>query len=367
MSRSVFVGNTPKINLDKIGGDVSIVGWDGADLLIKADDNETRFDQTGETVSVSCSGDLALRVPKGATLAIKSISGDASIRGVLGGIELKEIHGDLSVRDVGSLSIETVHADFSLRGAKGNLYIKNVYSDVSIRDVDGNVTLDSVADDLALRGARGNIKVNVGEDVVVYLEPKANGEYSVHAGDDILLVLSKSANATVNMQGDSINVEWQGIEPDEDATERVVVLGDGSAKINLNAGGEVRVTNRADAGESAEEFGNFAGLNFDWSGFGDRISRQVEQATSRAAKRVEEATRRAERHVERQARHGKSGLVVGRLNWDFKGTPKPPTPPTPPSEPVSEDERMAILKMLAEKKITSQQAEELLNALEGGK
>jgi hypothetical protein len=283
---------------------------------------------------------------------------------VLGGIAIKEIHGDLSVRDVGSLSIDTVHADFSLRGAKGDLYIKNVYSDVSIRDVDGSVTLDSVADDLALRGARGNIKVNVGEDVVVYLEPKANGEYSVHAGDDILLVLPKSANATVAMQGDSIDVEWQGIEKDDETTERTVVLGDGSAKIMLNAGGEVRVTNRADAGESAEEFGNFAGLNFDWSGFGDRISRQV---TDRVTKRVEEATRRAERHAERQVRHGKSGLVVGRWNWDFKGTPKPPTPPMPPSEPVSEDERMAILKMLAEKKITSQQAEELLNALEGGK
>ena len=364
MSKSVFVGNTPKINLDKIGGDLSIVGWDGADLLIKGDEGDIRFEQTEGAVSLSCGSDLSLRIPKGATLAIKSLGGDASVRGVLGGIEIKEVHGDLSVRDVGALSIDAIHADFSLRGAKGNLYIKNAYGDVSIRDVDGTVTLDSVADDLALRGARGNIKVNVGEDVVVYLEPKANGEYTVHAGDDILLVLPKSANATVTMQGDEIDIDWQGIEPDEEATERVVVLGDGSAKINLTAGGDVRVTNRADAGESAEEFGNFAGLNFDWSGFGDRISRQV---TDRVTKRVEEATRRAERHVERQVRHGKSGLVVGRWNWDFKGTPKPPTPPTPPSEPVSEDERMAILKMLADKKITSQQAEELLNALDGGK
>jgi hypothetical protein len=175
-----------------------------------------------------------------------------------------------------------------------------------------------------------------------------------------------NANATVTMQGDEIDVDWQGIEKDEEATERVVVLGDGSAKITLTAGGDVRVTNRADAGDSAEEFGNFAGLNFDWSGFGDRISRQVEQVTSRTAKRVEEATRRAERHAERHMRHGKSGLVVGRWNWDFKG-PKPPMPPVPPAEPVSEDERMSILKMLAEKKITAQQAEELLSALEGGK
>jgi len=364
MSKSVFVGNTPKINLDKVDGDLSIVGWDGAELLIKGDEGDIRFEQTEGAVSLSCGSDLSLRIPKGAALAIKSLGGDASVRGMLGGIEIKEVHGDLSVRDVGALSIDAIHADFSVRGAKGNLYIKNAYSDVSIRDVDGTVTLDSVADDLALRGARGNIKVNVGEDVVVYLEPKANGEYSINAGDDILLVLPKSANATVTMQGDEIDVDWQGIEKDEEATERVVVLGDGSAKINLAAGGDIRVTNRADAGESAEEFGNFAGLNFDWSGFGDRISRQV---TDRVTKRVEEATRRAERHVERQVRHGKSGLVVGRWNWDFKGTPKPPTPPTPPSEPVSEDERMAILKMLADKKITSQQAEELLNALDGGK
>lgn len=367
MSKSIFVGEKPRIKLDKIGGDLSLVGWDAPDLLIKGDEDEVRLDQTGEAVSVSSSSDLSLRIPKGASLEITSVSGDASIRGVSGGIEIKEILGDLSVRDVGALSIDTIHADFSLRGAAGNLYVKSAHSDVSIRDVEGNIAIDSLANDLALRGARGNIKVNVGEDVVVYLEPKADGAYSVNAGDDILLVLPKSANATLSMRGDRIDVEWSGIEPDEDATERVVVLGDGSAKINLTAGGGVRVSNRADAAESADEFGNFAGLNFDWSGFGERISRKVEEATTRATKRAEEAMRRAERHAERQARRGKSGLVVGRWNWDFKGGPKPPTPPEAPAEPVSEDERMAILKMLAEKKITAQQAEELLSALEGGK
>jgi hypothetical protein len=159
------------------------------------------------------------------------------------------------------------------------------------------------------------------------------------------------------MHGAEINVDWPGMKAEEDVTERVVILGNGSAKISLNAGGDVRVSNNAEAGASADEFGNFAGLNFDWSGFGERISQRVEQVTQRAAKRVEEATRRAERHAERQTR---------RWNLDFspKGVPNPPAPP---SEPVSEDERMAILKMLEEKKITAEQAELLLSALEGGK
>ncbi len=369
MSRTISAGKSPKIKVDAIGGDLSIVGWDGADILVKGDDDELSLNQNGEEISLSCNGDLSLRVPKASSFEFKTIGGDASIRGVLGGIELKNIHGDLSIRDAGSISIDTIGADLSLRGAKGSLYVKNAHGDVSIRDVDGNVSLDSVADDLALRGVGGNIKVNVGEDVIVYLDPKVDGAYSIVAGDDILLVLPPNANATLAIQGEEIDFDWPGVEPDEDATNRAVVLGDGSANISLSAGGDVRVSDRADAGEYAEEFGNFAGLNFDWSGFGEMISRKVGRATAQAAKRAEEAARRAERHAERHARKWKANVNVGRWNWDIgpDGVVTPPTPPVPPAEPVAEEERMAILKMLQEKKITAAQAEELLSALEGGK
>jgi len=284
----------------------------------------------------------------------------------MGSITINEIDNDLSMRDVGNVSIETIKADFSLRGAKGNLALKSVGGDVSIRDVEGNIALDSVADDLALRGARGNVKVNVGEDVVVYLEAKADGNYSITAGDDILLVLKPTANVTLSMNGDEIDVDWPGVENQDDITERVLVLGDGSAKISLNAGGDIRVTSDAEAGNSAEDFGNFAGMNFDWSGFGERISRQVEQATARAAKRAEEAARRVERHAKRHAGRWGGNVKAGRWNWEM-GPKGVPIPPSPPSEPVAEEERLAVLKMLAEKKITAEQAEQLLSALEGGK
>jgi len=367
MSKMISVGKSPKIQVDSIGGDISIVGWEGNEILIKADDDEIQLEQNGDDIRLSCADDVSLRVPKASTLSFVMIGGDAAVRGVTGNIEIKEIKGDLSMREVGSVAIDSIQADFSLRGARGNLYLKNASGDVSIRDVDGNVNIESVADDLALRGARGNIKVNVGEDVVVYLEPKADAEYSVIAGDDILLVLPATANATLNLHGERIDIDWPGIENNEDVIERGVIIGDGSAKITLNAGGDIRVTNDANAGDSAEEFGNFAGLNFDWSGFGERISRQVEQATARATKRAEESARRAERHAERHVRRwgGKVNVNVGP--WDFgpKGIPTPPG--FSKSEPVADEERMAILKMLQEKKITSEQAEQLLKALEGGK
>lgn len=379
MSKMISVGNSPRLVVDSIGGDVSVVGWDGNEILIKADDDEITLEQNGDEVRFSCADDVSLRIPKASKLSFTAIQGDASVRGISGNIDIKMINGDLSMRDVGSVSIDSIMADFSLRGAHGNLYVRNATGDVSIRDVDGTVNLESVANDLALRGARGNIKVNVGEDVVVYLEPRDDGEYLVTAGDDILLVLPPNANATVTMQGDEIDVQWPGVEGDPEATERVVSLGSGAAKITLSAGGDVRLTNQANAAESADEFGNFAGLNFDWSGFGERISRQVERATGQAARRAEEAARRAgklaedaarraERHAERHARRWSGRVNFGSVpSWDFgpKGVPTPPG--VPKSEPVADEERMAILKMLQEKKISAEQAEQLLRALEGGK
>jgi hypothetical protein len=235
--------------------------------------------------------------------------------------------------------------------------------------VDGNVSLESVANDLALRDVRGNVSANVADDVVLYLNPQAGNAYAVTAGSDILLVMPPKANATLTLSADEIEIDWKGIKNEEDATTRVVTLGDGSALVTLSAGSDIRVSNQSNAGDTAEDFGNFAGMGMDWSGFGERISRQVEKATHRASKQVDEAARRADeagRRMDQMAgRRGgpKVNVGVGRWNWDLssKGVPMPPKP-----QQASEEERMTILKMLQEKKITAEEADSLLSALEGG-
>ncbi len=369
MSKSVPAGAAPAIYIEKVNGDLSLVGWEGTDLLIKGDQDEVHFEQTGERFNLSSDGDLALRVPRAASVFVQRIGGDAALRGVAGKIEIKAVGGDLSIREVDAVSIDSVGADFSLRGAKGDLSLKNVSSDASVRDVAGNVSIGSVGDDLVLRDARGSVTANAGDDVVLYLDLTAGNSYSITAGDDILLVLPEKLNATLNLHGDEIYVDLPGVKNEEDATERVITLGDGSASVTLNAGSDIRVTNRADAGESAEEFGNFAGINMDFSGLGDHISRRiserVERATQRAQRKIDEAARRMEhkaRDSERHSRRFRGGIEIGRWSWDFA----PKGASTSPNEPVSDEERMSILKMLQEKKITAEEAEKLLAALEGG-
>ncbi len=90
---------------------------------------------------------------------------------------------------------------------------------------------------------------------------------------------------------------------------------------------------------------------------GDRVRRKVEQATRRA----EERMRRAEEKIRRaESRSQQRPHIL--FGWD-------PSSRSMPSEPagehVSDEERMTILRMLQEKKITSEEADKLLAALDG--
>jgi hypothetical protein len=82
--------------------------------------------------------------------------------------------------------------------------------------------------------------------------------------------------------------------------------------------------------------------------------------------------RRAEdkmRSAERRSMH--MGIKVGRFGATIDRPSVPPVPPIPPMpprggvDPVTDDERLVILKMLQDKKISLQEAEKLLAALEG--
>jgi hypothetical protein len=377
MSKRIALGPKPNIRIESVSGDLRLVGWENEEILLKSgDDQSLTVQQDGDLVSVFCRDDLSLNVPKDASLHIQSVDGDMSVRSLNGMLDVDTVNGDVALREVGQIVIGTVDSDFSLRGAKGDVRVKSIGGDASLREVDGSLTLDSVSDDLAVRGVGGNLNVNVDDDVVVHLDPRPGQEYSVLAGDDILVVLPPDANATLTLHGDEINVDWPGVEPQE-TTSRTVVLGDGSAKINLNAGGDLLVSSNVEAAESANESGNFAGMMFDWGNWGremgqhwgafgremgQRVSKRAQEAAERASRKAEATARRTERHLERKfGRY--SGRRGAHLTWSWDPSQ---TSQTPKADPVSDEERMTILRMLAEKKITSEEAEKLLSALEGG-
>jgi hypothetical protein len=96
----------------------------------------------------------------------------------------------------------------------------------------------------------------------------------------------------------------------------------------------------------------------------ERAQVHIEAASRRTEAKVQAAMRRAEmkaRAAEVRGRRGAQFNVnVGRWNWALS-----PKGPTETGEAISDDERLIILRMLQEKKISLAEAEKLLAALEG--
>lgn len=383
LKKILHAGSASKVRITAVSGDLRVTGWDRDEISAKTDGDMLDLVLGGDEATITCDSDLILSIPRRLPLEIEDVSGDADVRELPGGVSLREINGDLALRMVGKIAIGTVmgdmdaresgpltindlHSDLSVRGCKDNLVVKSVDGDVSLHEVQGDVNLECVTGDLYVRGVNGNLNARVEEDAVLYLQPAEGRAVNVNAEGDILLHMSARASAALTLSAgdaDDIRVEMPGVPKRDGTNPRSVVLGNGGASINLKAEGDVMVTSRESDWASAAEF-DFGGS---WplpDDFSERINRSVEaatrrasEATRRAGERAEEAARRVEEHMRRQ--HGRRFA----FNWSGgRGMP-----PVPPGEAVTDEERMTILRMLQEKKITSEDAEKLLSALEGGK
>lgn len=402
MKQSTLPVNGPMTLLvEGVGGDLQIVGWERPEITAKTDGNELVFESVAQSIRVRCDGDLILYVAREVNVRISTVGGDADVRALAGDFEITGIGGDLQMRNVGAVRVKSVGGDMSLRGSSGDLLVDSVGGDASLHDIRGCVKI-TVGADLYLRNAESDVDARVGSDAALYLSPKPGKNVYVQAGSDVLLRLPEKADVELSLQGcddESIRIDLAGVEQVQVGMARSLVVGAGGSKINLVAGSEVIVTSRNEEWENMAEFdplgrdgpfspGEFPGLSSDLH---ENISRRVEEATQRALeaskrareqsdrvqRRVEAAMHRAEekmRSAERRTMH--MGIKVGRFGVEVD-TPRapihpiPPNPPIPPfgqrqmSEPVTDAERLTILKMLQEKKISIREAEKLLAALEG--
>lgn len=382
LKKTLQVGSASRVRVTAAPGDLRVTGWEQDEISARTDGDMLDLLLSGDEVTVVCDGDLILSIPRRLSLDLEAVSGDADVRELPSGVAIREIEGDLALRMVGATTVGTVmgdmearesgpltvdhlHADLSVRGGKGELSVQLVEGDVSLHELQGNLNLKSAMDDLYVRGVNGNVNAHVEGDAVLYLQPSSGQAIQVEAEGDILLHMSARASAALTLSAgdaDDIRVEMPGVPKRDGTNPRSVVLGNGGAAINLQAEGDVMVTSRESDWASAAEF-DFGGS---WplpDDFSERINRRVMEATERAQRHAEAATRRAEESMRRaeanmRRQHGRRFS----FNWSAgRGSSVPPV------EPVSDAERMTILKMLQEKKITAEDAEKLLSALEGGK
>jgi hypothetical protein len=394
------------LKIENVGGSCRIVGVN----------TDIEIDSVG--------GDADVRSVMG--LRIDSVAGDFVARQIEGDVHVDSVNGDADIRDIeGDVHIDNINGDLAIRDIEGEVHIDNISSDADIRDVADEVHIDSVGSDVLLRAIGGDILFDsIGGDLIVIADFDNRPTYSFESvGGDAVFKVGSNADVRFTLPSDCkriIKVRNALLETDDD--EQTIVLAEGTATVTIDeVGGTIMLTRQDDHDvadiiddimpdeNSVEDIQRKAeDARRQWERqreraqedavrHAERAQRQAERATERVNERIRRDAERIKRSVERAVNKVERGGFNFEFDFDWPGgtgkhkhkgqkikipvAPVPPVPPVPPIppvppraptgyskpvvQPVTDEERMLILKMVEAKQISVEDAERLFAALEG--
>lgn len=380
-----------EVLVDSIGADLIVEGYNKAEVRASGDDPSVHVEENGRRVHISCVGDCRLRVPAQARVMIASVGSDIKISNITGDITVDNIGSDCWIADVGKVTVGTVGSDLEIKRTNGDVVVHHVGADAEFKEISGKLSADSIGSDALLKNVSGNCAFDhVGGDLALEMKFQHGSEHHFdHVGGDVLIQVESDASVKFivpNHAERSIEGAEAWIETQDDLS--IIVLAEGAAVVRIDTiGGELQIE-----GEGGRGLGGFiedviedfipenlgAKIAGALDGLPDQLERQAERMR-RDADRMRREAERMQSEAQRAAEKAKSKSKRGRgFTFDFsfgsknkRGPTSPPPPPgfgrqpEPPAEPISDQERMLILRMVESKQISVEEAERLLAALEG--
>jgi len=361
------------------------------------------------------------------SLRVDQVRGDASLKSVQGLATLAEVSGTLRARRLGAdLAAQGVGGDLRARGIAGSLEAGRVGGSLRAEAVGGQIAVDTVGGNARVRDLGGHLSLSkvggnlrasilgagmkvgrVGGNLHLNGPLAPDQSYEGHAGGNVTLRFPASASARLDLQARGrIRTDLPLTVESQDRNRLAGVLREGAAQVACTAGGSIRLSewvgSEAEATGWVEELEGLAEQieqqvdealrevdfeaigrevesrmarlqgrleSVDWERLGREAQRAAEAGIAQAQEAVQRVLSRMEaRRDEYAARRATPSEVEGEAAaGEPKAAPAPEARPHAPAAPAGEptdEERMAILRMVERGQITPDEGEMLLDALE---
>ena len=323
----------------------------------------------------------------GGPVTLQKAQGDAVIRDVQGSISCGRVNGRLYLANVDEVTIRRVQGDLLADGVSRAFACQKTQGRAVLRNVAASISLGGVAGDLLVEDCGGMLSANAGGRAVL---KQIAGNVQVNAGGDIRCTLAKGLAASVKaVCGGALTIETGSgtitrgpgihtftVSPDEPlALASDKTTGFDVPNYGLVAGGAIHLTaaetvslsrsideEMSELGAMGEEMGELGAM-------GAQIAAAVSHRISHTLqKKLKQKLRTIGKRVA-------GGDWTDARSWDMEfhqASDLHHTPfadvgveldHEPALDPPSDEERMIILRMLEDGKISADEAERLLNAL----
>lgn len=325
-----------EVELDSVDGDCVLENVGSVTGQHIAGD--ARIVRAGNVDIREIDGDL--RVSDVPRVQIERASSDAVITGVAESCQIDIVEGDLTLRDVGpttlgsvsgdltaervrSLSANVLDGDCTLNGEDGPFQIGKVSGDLVARLAAGPLTITTIKGDASVVGlAAGMALARVKGDLAARLNPAGAAEYRADVGGDAAITLPSEANIsiTAEVEGSLVGLRGGRGRRGERVDRIDLAFGSGDAKLSLTVGGDLALR----------------GLNLPGLQAARGVTPPAPPQPPRPVAPVMGPTVRLNPDMARRAPHSEA----------------------------SDEERLAILRMVADGRLSVEDAEGLLVALD---
>ena len=362
-SQTYELGQSPRLNFRSCAADLRIAGSDSEQVEIQCPEGSknVRVQQEENVLEITASTSLTLNVPANTALALEGCAGDVrvanvkefAVKGHRGDLSLQQVHqveiaavyGDVGVGGSASLQVTTLNGDLKVRSVSEKVALTGIRGDVWTSDTGGAVNLRGVTGDVLIRDPGSLVEAHDLNGDIKFCGDLQHGQFSLEANGSMKVYLEPTSNVHLDLRAPlgHIRSDLELTNAQQAAHRLVGDLGTGVAQLTaVAASGDIRLGQERGAEKLASRVA--------------RAEARAERETMRAERRAEKLKRKAER-LEQKAEKRTSRFSRWQIKWD-----KPQVGKRPEN---LEQERQAVLRMLAEHKINAEQAEVLLDALEG--
>jgi len=383
-----------------------LTGWNREEIRVKDPSEQDSINKEKGKVQISFPNDGIVHLPHHLPVLIESVGKDVVIKGIGSPLQISSVGGDLTLSDVSPTTVQSVGGDVFAKRIQGDLVIENVGKDCLVDNVKGQLSLQHVGKDIQIEKVAGGIEALAGGDGQINFSPVPWQAYQINTGGDLSVALPEDSNAdlTIKSSKEDITLSLGDIDEKVKEGELIKQVGEGGPAVILTAGGKVFVSSDMYSWLSplrmnAKELGNIAidfsdqtaeqlkdhlshveeDLRETFSNLGDsldsiglseetlkQIKIQIEESGLLTAQKAELAAIKAQAKIEKSiAKAQLKARDLKRKTREFDLGEFLETQTEKKS--ISDSERLLILNMLQEKKISPEEADDLLKALEGKK
>ena len=202
-----------RVSVFNTSGELEIVGWNRNEVQVAGtvgdDVEEFVFEVSGNQTTIKvkvpgrhghfndASADLQIRVPRGSSIDVNTISADIDVEDVRGEQELQSVSGDITTQVYAAdVEAETVSGDVEAEGTGED-------GEADLSSVSGDVTADNLAGEISAGAVSGDLDVIDGAFDRIKLET-VNGDIAFNAA------MREGGKMNVETVNGSVDIDFEG-------------------------------------------------------------------------------------------------------------------------------------------------------------